>query len=210
MEGKEEHGRTVWKTQNQGLPYPRGNLCTLTVPPCQSPVWRMWSACGVPTATGSPRISSALILRCLAPALPLEPWESRQQVSEYLSRGLQASVRDCCSWTKKGQQRAAQVVQELPDQSGTYLPLLRLRVTTPLSLSEVSESCSVVSNSLRSHGLYSLWNSPGQNIGVGALSLLQGIIPNQGSPSLQADSLPAESQGMHWGMDNVIFKYLFF
>ena len=41
-----------------------------------------------------------------------------------------------------------------------------------------SESCSVVSNSLRPHGLYSPWNSPGQNTGVG--SLLQGIFPTQG------------------------------
>ena len=97
-----------------------------------------------------------------------------------LSRGLQASVRDFCSWTKRGQHRPPQVVRELPDKPGTYLPLLRLRVTTPLSLSEVSESCSVVSNSLRSHGLYSLWNSPGQNIGVRGLSLLQGIFPTQG------------------------------
>ena len=31
------------------------------------------------------------------------------------------------------------------------------------------------------HGLYSPWNSPGQNIGVGSLSLLQGIFPTQGS-----------------------------
>ena len=30
-------------------------------------------------------------------------------------------------------------------------------------------------------GLYSLWNSPGQNTGVGSLSLLQGIFPTQGS-----------------------------
>ena len=36
-----------------------------------------------------------------------------------------------------------------------------------------SESRSVVSDSLQSHGLYSPWNSPGQNIGVGSLSLLQ-------------------------------------
>ena len=40
-----------------------------------------------------------------------------------------------------------------------------------------SESCSVVSNSLRSHGLYSPWNSPSQNTGVGSFSLLQGIFP---------------------------------
>ena len=42
------------------------------------------------------------------------------------------------------------------------------------------ESCLVVSNSLRPHGLYSPWNSPGQNTGVGSLSLLQGIFPTQG------------------------------
>ena len=43
------------------------------------------------------------------------------------------------------------------------------------------ESCSVVSDSLRLRGLYSPWNSPGQNTGVGNLSLLQGIFPTQGS-----------------------------
>ena len=44
-----------------------------------------------------------------------------------------------------------------------------------------SDSHAVVSNSLRPHGLYSPWNSPGQNTGVGSLSLLQGIFPTQGS-----------------------------
>ena len=44
-----------------------------------------------------------------------------------------------------------------------------------------SESCSVVSDSLWPHGLYSPWNSPSQNTGVGSLSLLQGIFPTQGS-----------------------------
>ena len=48
-----------------------------------------------------------------------------------------------------------------------------------------SESCSVMSNSLRPRGLYSPRNSPGQNTGVGTHSLLQGIFPTQGSnPSL--------------------------
>ena len=42
------------------------------------------------------------------------------------------------------------------------------------------ESRSVVSNSLQPHGLYSPWNSPGQNTGVGSLSLLQGIFLIQG------------------------------
>ena len=43
-----------------------------------------------------------------------------------------------------------------------------------------SQSCSVMSDSLRPHGLYSPRNSPGQNTGVGSLSLLQGIFPTQG------------------------------
>ena len=46
---------------------------------------------------------------------------------------------------------------------------------------EKSESHSVVSHSLWLHGLYSPWNSPGQNIGVGSHSLLQGIFPTQES-----------------------------
>ena len=48
-----------------------------------------------------------------------------------------------------------------------------------------SENRSVVSDPLRPHELYNLWNSPGQNTGVGSRSLLQGIVPTQGSnPSL--------------------------
>ena len=43
-----------------------------------------------------------------------------------------------------------------------------------------SESHSVPSDSLQPHGLSSPWNSPGQNTGVGSLSLLQGIFPTQG------------------------------
>ena len=73
-----------------------------------------------------------------------------------------------------------------------------------------SESCSVVSDSLRPHGLYSPWNSPGQNTGVerkkkkkntgvGSLFPSPGDLPNPGieprSPALQVDSLPAELSG---------------
>ena len=42
-----------------------------------------------------------------------------------------------------------------------------------------SESRSVVSDSLRPQGLYSPWNSPGQNTVVGSRSLLQGIFLSQ-------------------------------
>jgi len=62
-----------------------------------------------------------------------------------------------------------------------------------------NESCSVMSNSLQPHGLYSPWNSPGQNTGVGSLSLLQESFTNPGievrSPILWEDSLLAEPQG---------------
>ena len=44
-----------------------------------------------------------------------------------------------------------------------------------------SENCSVMSDSLRPHGLYTPWNSPGQNTRVGSLSLPQEIFPTQGS-----------------------------
>ena len=44
-----------------------------------------------------------------------------------------------------------------------------------------SESHSAVSDSLQPHGLYSPWNSLGQNTGVGSHSLLQAIFSTQGS-----------------------------
>ena len=57
----------------------------------------------------------------------------------------------------------------------------------------------VVSNSLWPRGLYSPWNSAGQNTEVGRLSLFQGIFltqeSNWGSPALQADSVSTELSG---------------
>ena len=56
-----------------------------------------------------------------------------------------------------------------------------------------------MSDSLWPHGLYSSWNSLGQNTGAGSLFLLQGIFPNQGSnPGLshcRGITLPDEPQG---------------
>ena len=84
----------------------------------------------------------------------------------------------------------------LGTQSVTTRPLLCLLV---FHISCESESCSVMSDSLWPHRLYSPWNSPGENTGEGNLSILQGNLPNPGikprSPALQADSLPAELQG---------------
>ena len=68
----------------------------------------------------------------------------------------------------------------------------------------VGVSYSVVSNSLRSHGLKTArllcpWNSLGKNARVGCHFLLQRDPPDPGmepgSPALQADSLPSEPRG---------------
>ena len=56
-------------------------------------------------------------------------------------------------------------------QRAKYLIIYFWKVKASTS---TSESCSVMSN-------YSPWNSPGQNTGVGSLSLLQGIFSTQGS-----------------------------
>ena len=53
-------------------------------------------------------------------------------------------------------------------------------LSTQRQSERVSESRSVMCNSLEPHGLYSPWNSPGQNTGVGSLSLLHWIFPAQG------------------------------
>ena len=65
----------------------------------------------------------------------------------------------------------------------------------PHNSENTSESCSVISTSLQPYGLYSPWNSPAQNTGVGSLSLLQGIFPTQGLNPDLLNSLPAEPQG---------------
>ena len=54
------------------------------------------------------------------------------------------------------------------------------RLPTFYSFFSSGESHSGMPNSLRLQGLHSPWDSPGQNTGVGSLSLLQGIFPTQG------------------------------
>ena len=60
-------------------------------------------------------------------------------------------------------------------------PLNSTLLSTKYMYERVSESHSVVSDSLRCQGLYSPWNSLGQNTEVGSPSLFQGIFPTQGS-----------------------------
>ena len=69
------------------------------------------------------------------------------------------------------------ILLSFPQISNLYLSL----TFDHQSHTSESESLSVMSDSLQPHGLYCPWNSPGQNTGVGSLSLLQGIFPTQGS-----------------------------
>ena len=54
-------------------------------------------------------------------------------------------------------------------------------ISVTAEMGEQVDSRSVVSDPLRPHGLHSPWNSSGLNIGLGSLSLLQGIFPTQAS-----------------------------
>ena len=59
--------------------------------------------------------------------------------------------------------------------------IMKIKMKTGKETSESErESGSVIFDFLQSHRLYSPWNSPGWNTGVGSLSLLQGIFPTQG------------------------------
>ena len=62
--------------------------------------------------------------------------------------------------------------QKLSNQEAVKRHDIPAWILLPSTSFKVSEIRSVMSNSLRSHGLYSPWNSSGQNTGVGSLSLL--------------------------------------
>jgi len=61
-----------------------------------------------------------------------------------------------------------------------------------------------VSSSLQPHGLYSPWNPPDKNTGVGSLSLLQGIFPTQGSNPGLSHCRWILYQLSHWGSSRIL------
>ena len=62
---------------------------------------------------------------------------------------------------------------------GVCIPEVEASIPAAHSMKvKVGQSCPTLCDP---HGLYHLWNSPGQNTGVGSHSLLQGIFPTQGS-----------------------------
>ena len=72
----------------------------------------------------------------------------------------------------------------LNQQAQRFTPIIffsKSFIVSALTSESESESLSEMANSLRPHGQYSPWNSPGQNTGVGSRYLLQGILLTQGS-----------------------------
>ena len=88
-------------------------------------------------------------------------------------------------WNSPGQNTGMgsfSLLQGIFSTQGSIPGLLHCRQSLyQLSYQGSPEGHSVVSDSLRLHGLYSSWNSPGQNTGMGSFSLLPGIFPTQGS-----------------------------
>ena len=74
------------------------------------------------------------------------------------------------SQVKSTRQSVFRELQFLPFISTWFLQSIPQGIILLIYLWFESESCSVVSDSLQLHGLYSPWNSPGQNTGVGSLS----------------------------------------
>ena len=64
-----------------------------------------------------------------------------------------------------------------------------------------SENLSVMSDSLQPYGLYSPWNSSGQNTGVGSLSFSPADLPD---PGIKPGSLPTELSGKPPSEDDII------
>ena len=98
---------------------------------------------------------------------------------------LQA-IRVLCSWALAGKNTGVGccfLLQRISLTQGSKLCLLHCMQILCLSAKKriKSESRSVMSDSLKPHGLYSPWNSAGKNTGVGCCFLLQGIFLTQES-----------------------------
>ena len=79
------------------------------------------------------------------------------------------------------QHRSRQDTSLIPSFLIHRIEIMDIYLIGLLAKLDISESWSVMSDSLWSHELHSSWNSPDQYTGMGSLSLLQGIFPTQGS-----------------------------
>ena len=81
-------------------------------------------------------------------------------------------------WTEKPGRLQSMGSQESDTTERLHFPFLW--VISPMIIYSPDWLFSRLKVKVKVHGLYSPWNSPGQNTGVGSLSLLQRIFPTQG------------------------------
>ena len=104
------------------------------------------------------------------------PWMRKWQPTPVLFPGKSHGQRSLTGYSPWGH-RESDTTEQLNTQI-TWKFSLKLTVAME---AKVKIAQSVMSNFLQPYGLYSPWNSQGQNTGVGSLFLLQGIFPTQGS-----------------------------
>ena len=118
-------------------------------------------------------VQQKLTQHCKAIMLQLKN-KLRKEISPGLYSGMRTSLGVWLEWylSSKGKIRIG-ILVKLAEKHYRVSPI------------DLPKWKLVVSKSLQPHGLSSPWNAPGQNTGLGSLSLLQGIFPTQGSnPSL--------------------------
>ena len=94
-------------------------------------------------------------------------------VSVYLAH----DIANFINWTEDG--GTWNFRESLNCNAADSLPLFGHRLKEIVH-SKVKVKVAQLCLTLQSHGLYSPWNSPDQNTGMGSLSLLQEIFPTQG------------------------------
>ena len=104
-------------------------------------------------------------------------WRNRKEVK----RRAKVAKRERFPKRAKSQKRQKRTEVTLRGKESSSYKAGKEKVGMTIFTVKWSESHSVMPDSLQPYGLYSPWNSAGQNTGVGSLSLLQGIFPTQGS-----------------------------
>ena len=153
---------------------------------------RLWDAFWKGAGKVHSALSSSSFVKCLLAKCPHQcPSKLRgtHQAQRDLLTALGLLFQESCFVSStlhqvfpEGSQAHSETEIRLTDRlSKTWLAMFWFsQFFTKVKVKE-SESRSVLCDSLWPHGLYSPWNSPGQNTGVGSLSLLQEIFLTQGS-----------------------------
>ena len=101
-------------------------------------------------------------------------WTKSSQAATKILHAVTRRPKILCAATKTQLSRTKKFLRR---QLLTSIPtILSVKSKAPFMKVKVVQSCPT----LQPHRLHSPWNSPGQNTGVGSLSVLQGIFPTQG------------------------------